>query len=313
MREGEQVVAIVEQVDATEEQQAISEINTGVMVTDMGSLRDWLALLDDDNAQQELLLTDIVKHANASSATVSAHLTRNVIEVTGVNTFSQLAGLERALQMNIAEKLMDQGVQLMDPARLDVRGELRVGKGVTIDVNVIIEGKVILGDGVAIGPNCIVRDSQVGNNTVIKANSIVEEAIVGDKCTVGPFARLRPGAELADEVTVGNFVEVKKSKLGKGTKASHLAYLGDATIGENVNVGAGTITCNYDGVNKHETHIGDGAFIGSNASLVAPVTVGPGSTIGAGSTITKDVDSQVLALGRGKQKSIANWQRPTKK
>ena len=272
-----------------------------------------LALLDDDNAQQELLLTDIVKHANASSATVSAHLTRNVIEVTGVNTFSQLAGLERALQMNIAEKLMDQGVQIMDPARLDVRGELRVGKGVTIDVNVIIEGNVILGDGVAIGPNCIVRDSQVGNNTVIKANSIVEEAIVGDKCTVGPFARLRPGAELADEVTVGNFVEVKKSKLGKGTKASHLAYLGDATIGENVNVGAGTITCNYDGVNKHETHIGDGAFIGSNASLVAPVTVGPGSTIGAGSTITKDVDSQVLALGRGKQKSIANWQRPTKK
>lgn len=313
LRRGDQVVAIVEEVDATTEQRSIKEINTGVMAAKARCLIDWLSRLDNNNAQQEYLLTDIVKHANEASAKVAGYIADDPIEVTGVNTFTQLAALERALQMKTAEELMEAGVRVMDPGRLDIRGNLKAGKGVVLDINVIIEGEVELGDDVTIGPHCVVRDSRIGNGSIIKANSVVEEATVGNDCSVGPFARLRPGAELADEVAVGNFVEIKKSKLGKGTKASHLAYLGDATIGEDVNIGAGTITCNYDGENKHETHIGDAAFIGSNSSLVAPVKIGPGSTIGAGSTITKDVDSQVLALGRGKQKQIANWQRPTKK
>jgi len=244
---------------------------------------------------------------------VKAYKTDDPVEVTGINTFSQLAGLERALQHKTAQQLMDQGVQLMDPARIDVRGNLVVGRGVSIDVNTIFEGEVTIGDDVAIGPNCVITDSQIGTGSVIKANSVLERAIVGERCSVGPFARLRPGAELEDEVAVGNFVEIKKTKLGKGSKASHLAYLGDSSIGAGANIGAGTITCNYDGVNKYETYIGDGAFIGSNSSLVAPVRIGAGATIGAGSTITKDVEANVLALGRGKQKSIANWQRPTKK
>jgi bifunctional UDP-N-acetylglucosamine pyrophosphorylase/glucosamine-1-phosphate N-acetyltransferase len=283
------------------------------MVADAAKLVSWLNQLTDDNAQKEFLLTDIVRYANNEGSVVKAYKTDDPVEVTGINTFTQLARLERTLQRLKALELMDQGVQLMDPERIDVRGNLTVGRGVSIDVNSIFEGEITIGDDVVIGPNCVITDSQIGTGSVIKANSVLEQTIVGDHCSVGPFARLRPGSELADQVAVGNFVEIKKSKLGKGSKASHLTYLGDSSIGAGVNIGAGTITCNYDGANKYQTYIGEGAFIGSNSSLVAPLNIGAGATIGAGSTITKDVDPNVLALGRGKQKSIANWQRPTKK
>jgi bifunctional UDP-N-acetylglucosamine pyrophosphorylase / glucosamine-1-phosphate N-acetyltransferase len=296
-----------------ERQRSIREINSGVMVADGRKLVSWLKQLTDDNAQKEFLLTDIVRYANSEGSIVKAYKTDDPFEVTGINTFSQLAGLERALQHKTAQQLMGRGVQLMDPARIDVRGNLVVGRGVSIDINAIFEGEVTIGDDVTIGPNCVIKDSQVGTGSVIKANSMLEQALVGERCSVGPFARLRPGAELEDEVAVGNFVEIKKSKLGKGSKASHLTYLGDSSIGADVNIGAGTITCNYDGVNKYQTCIGDGAFIGSNSSLVAPVSIGAGATVGAGSTITKDVEANELALGRGKQKSIANWRRPEKK
>ena len=311
IRDQQGVIGIKEEQDASDAQKKINEINTGIMVANSNDLCDWLSLLNNDNAQQEYLLTDIVEHANQAGATIGVCIAEEPMEVAGVNTFSQLAELERHVQKNIATELMAQGVRLMDPERLDVRGTLHVGKDVVIDINVIIEGEVHLGDRVAVGPNCVLRDSRVGAGTLIKANSVIEEATIGADCILGPFARLRPGTELADEVTVGNFVEVKKSKLGKGTKASHLAYLGDATIEDNVNIGAGTITCNYDGVNKHATHIGAAAFIGSNTSLVAPVKIGAGATIGAGSTITKDVASDTLALGRGKQKSVPGWQGPS--
>lgn len=313
IRDGERVTRIVEEKDASDAEQLITEINTGVMCASTAGLRDWLARLDSDNAQQEYLLTDIVEHANAAGCLVSAIKAKDPVEVTGINTFEQLANLERHYQMTRAKELMAQGVHLADPARVDIRGELTTGADVSIDVNVIFEGSVKLGDGVRIGPNCVIKDTVIGAGSVIKANSVTEGATIGSNCSVGPFARLRPGAVLADEVGIGNFVEVKKTTLGRGSKASHLAYLGDSTLGEGVNIGAGTITCNYDGVNKYETHIGDGAFIGSNSSLVAPVTIGAGSTVGAGSTITKDVDEQVLAIGRGKQVTISNWQRPQSK
>ena len=312
VREGEQVVRIVEEKDANETEKEINEINTGVMSAGTESLKNWLGRLDNNNAQQEYLLTDIVEHGNTDKARVTAIKVDDPIEVTGINTFEQLAALERALQMKTAEELMAEGVQVMDPARLDIRGNLTAGQGVKIDVNVVFEGDVTLGDDVQIGPNCVITDSTIGAGSVIKANSVLEEATVGDQCSVGPFARLRPGANLTTEVSVGNFVEVKKTTMGRGSKASHLTYLGDTIVGEEVNIGAGTITCNYDGVNKFETHIGDGAFIGSNSALVAPVSIGAGSTVGAGSTITKDVESQVLAVSRGKQIAVSNWQRPTK-
>jgi bifunctional UDP-N-acetylglucosamine pyrophosphorylase/glucosamine-1-phosphate N-acetyltransferase len=313
IRDGEKVLRIVEEKDTTDAERAIPEINTGVMSADAGGLLNWLGLLDNKNAQKEYLLTDIIEHANQADFRVGAYKSEDPVEVTGINTFAQLAALERALQNRNAETLMNEGVQVMDPARLDVRGNLTCGRGVCLDVNVIIEGEVILGDNVTIGPNCIIKDSNIGDGSTIKANSVVDEAVVGAGCSVGPFARLRPGSDLGDEVSIGNFVEVKKSKLGRGSKASHLAYLGDATIGEEVNIGAGTITCNYDGANKYETHIGDAAFIGSNSALVAPVKIGAGSTVGAGSTITKDVEAEVLVVGRGRQKSISNWDRPVKK
>jgi len=313
VRQGEQVVRIVEEKDADDTEKQIREINTGVMSAGTRHLKNWLGRLDNNNAQQEYLLTDIVEHGNADGAKVSAVKVDDPMEVTGINTFGQLAALERALQMNKAEEFMASGVQVMDPSRLDIRGTLSAGQGVKIDVNVLFEGDVTLADNVSIGPNCVITDSSIGEGSVIKANSVLEQATVGDHCSVGPFARLRPGAFLTSEVSVGNFVEVKKTTMGRGSKASHLTYLGDSTIGEEVNIGAGTITCNYDGVNKFQTNIGDGAFIGSNSSLVAPVSIGKGSTVGAGSTITKDVDADVLAVGRGKQISVKNWQRPTKK
>ena len=313
LRQDSRVLEIIEEKDANDQQRSIKEINSGVMVADAAKLVSWLNQLTDDNAQKEFLLTDIVRYANNEGSVVKAYKTDDPVEVTGINTFTQLARLERTLQRLKALELTDQGVQLMDPERIDVRGNLTVGRGVSIDVNSIFEGEITIGDDVVIGPNCVITDSQIGIGSVIKANSVLEQTIVGDHCSVGPFARLRPGSELADQVAVGNFVEIKKSKLGKGSKASHLTYLGDSSIGAGVNIGAGTITCNYDGANKYQTYIGEGAFIGSNSSLVAPLNIGAGATIGAGSTITKDVDPNVLALGRGKQKSIANWQRPTKK
>ena len=306
------IKAIVEEKDASDAEKQIREINTGVMAAEAASLKYWLNQLTDDNAQQEYLLTDIVRHATTGGSPVTACLTEYPLEVTGVNTYVQLAELERALQKQRATDLMLQGVQLMDPARLDIRGEVRAGPGVMIDINVILEGKVDLGEDVTIGPNCVIKDAVIEAGSEIRANTIIDGALVGAGSIVGPFARLRPGAELARSVHIGNFVEVKKSRLGEGTKANHLAYLGDATIGADVNVGAGTITCNYDGVNKHETRIGDGAFIGTNASLVAPVEIGAGSTVGAGSTITKNVEPEVLAVSRSKQVAVSNWQRPTK-
>jgi len=307
------VIAIVEERDATDEQRKIPEINTGGMVARASLLKQWLAQLDCDNDQKEYLLTDIVSIAAESGCKVAVYKTSEVIEVTGINNFEQLANLERDLQRKKASELMENGVHIVDPARFDLRGEVVTGKDVRIDINVILEGKVELADGVEIGPNCTIKDCTIGANTVIKANSVLDEAIIEADCRVGPFARLRPGTHLKKEVAVGNFVEIKKSTLGEGTKASHLSYLGDATIGASVNIGAGTITCNYDGVNKFETHIEANVFVGSNSALVAPVTIGEGSTIGAGSTITRDVEKEVLAVGRGKQRSISNWKRPVKK
>ena len=291
----------------------IPEINTGGMVANAGLLKGWLGQIDCDNDQNEYLLTDIVSTAARAGCKVSAYKTSEVIEVTGINNFEQLANLEREHQLQNARDLMQEGVHIVDPARFDLRGEVAAGKDVRIDINVILEGQVELGDGVEIGPNCTIKDCSIGSNSIIKANSVLEGAIIETDCSVGPFARLRPGAHLKKEVAVGNFVEIKKSTLGEGTKASHLSYLGDATIGPSVNIGAGTITCNYDGVNKFETHIEANVFVGSNSALVAPVTIGQGSTIGAGSTITRDVEKEVLAVGRGKQRSISQWQRPVKK
>lgn len=307
------VTAIVEERDATVEQKAIQEINTGGMVAKASLLSHWLTSLDCKNDQREYLLTDIVAIAANAGCKVSAYKTSEVTEVTGINTFEQLASLEKEHQGRNALKLMEQGVHIIDPSRFDLRGEVKVGKDIVIDINVILEGKVVLEDGVTIGANCIIKDSKIGRNTVIKPNSVIDETIVEADCSVGPFARLRPGTHLKKAVAVGNFVEVKKSTLGEGSKASHLAYLGDSTIGTSVNIGAGTITCNYDGVSKHETHIEDNVFVGSNASLVAPVTIGEGSTIGAGSTITRNVEGNVLAVSRGRQKIISHWQRPAKK
>ena len=311
--ENGQILAIVEEKDTSDSQKAISEINTGLMAADAAALKGWLARLDADNAQQEYLLTDIVLHANDEGRQVSAFKVGDPTEVSGVNTFAQLADLERRLQMDRTKELMERGVQVMDPARLDIRGVVTTGRGVSLDINVILEGEVELGDEVEVGPNCIIKDSKIEAGALIRANSIVEEAVVGAGSIIGPYARLRPGAELAEEVHIGNFVEVKKSSIGRGSKANHLAYLGDATIGCDVNIGAGTITCNYDGANKHQTTIGDRVFVGTNTSLVAPVELGEGSTTGAGSTITRDVEEDALAITRVKQTSVSNWKRPTKK
>lgn len=307
-----QVEAIVEERDASEAQRRIREINTGVMVGDASRIRGWLDETGRDNDQGEYLLTDIIRIAAAGGHKVKAVKSRAPGEVQGVNTLVQLAALEREYQRRQAECLMEAGVQLMDPARFDVRGTLDAGRGCRIDVNCVFEGECRLGNDVVIGPNCLVRDCTIGDGTEVRANSVVDGATIAANCTVGPFARIRPGTRLADSVSVGNFVEVKNAELDEGTKASHLSYLGDATIGAGVNIGAGTITCNYDGVNKHRTEIGDGVFVGSNTALVAPVTIGERSTIGAGSTITQGTPPDSLAVARGRQKNIENWKKPEK-
>ena len=313
IRENDNITAIVEHKDATDAQREIKEINTGMMMMSGVDLKRWLGELSNDNAQGEYYLTDVIAMAATEGKRIQSAQPQSAVEVEGVNNRLQLANLERALQRRQAEELMTNGVTLLDPARFDLRGQLETGNDVIIDVNVIVEGKVTLGSNVNIGANCILRNCTIADNAVIEANSIVEEASVGEACTVGPFARLRPGAVMQKNAKVGNFVEMKKAILGEGAKANHLIYLGDAEVGAKANIGAGTITCNYDGVNKSKTVIGENAFIGSNSSLVAPVNIGKGATVGAGSVITSTVDEDALAVARGKQRNIPNWPRPTKK
>ncbi|QAA00150.1 bifunctional UDP-N-acetylglucosamine diphosphorylase/glucosamine-1-phosphate N-acetyltransferase GlmU [Pseudoalteromonas sp. R3] len=313
IRENGKLVGIIEQKDATAQQLAIQEINTGIMAANGGLLKKWLGQLSNNNAQGEYYLTDIVAMAHQDGVEITSAQPDDAMEVEGANNRVQLAGLERAYQAWQAETLMLNGASLADPMRIDVRGEVTTGQDVQIDVNVVLEGQVELGDDVVIGPNCVLKNCKIGNGVVIKANTMIEDATVGDACTLGPFARLRPGAVMETDSHIGNFVEMKKSRLGKGSKANHLTYLGDAEIGEKVNIGAGTITCNYDGVNKSKTIIGDGAFIGSNSSLVAPVEIGKTATVGAGSVITTKVGDETLAVARGKQRNIDSWQRPVKK
>ncbi|AQQ69254.1 UDP-N-acetylglucosamine diphosphorylase/glucosamine-1-phosphate N-acetyltransferase [Microbulbifer agarilyticus] len=307
------VQAIVEQKDADADTLKITEINTGILAAPADLLALWLPELSNNNAQGEYYLTDVIARSVGEKIAVTGVIADDPNEVAGVNSRAQQAELERALQEENAENLMAAGVTLLDPARLDVRGTLSCGADVSIDINCVFEGEVTLGDGVKIGPNCLLKNCQLAAGTVLEANSIIEDASVGEACTIGPFARLRPGTELANGAKVGNFVETKKAKIGLGSKVNHLSYVGDAEVGEGVNIGAGTITCNYDGVNKSKTIIGDGAFIGSNSALVAPVTIGSGATIGAGSTITREVSADELAVARGKQRNIGGWQRPIKK
>ncbi|HAT40405.1 MAG TPA: UDP-N-acetylglucosamine diphosphorylase/glucosamine-1-phosphate N-acetyltransferase [Rheinheimera sp.] len=312
VRDNGKVVGIVEQKDANAEQLKITEVNSGIMAIPGAPLKRWLSALKNNNAQGEFYLTDIIAMANAEGVAIATAHPTNAIETEGANNRVQLAQLERAYQARKAEELMLNGANLRDPARIDVRGEVTVGSDVMIDVNVIFEGKVVLGNGVSIGANCILKDCTVGDNTEIKANTMVEASTIGADCSVGPFARIRPDSELADDSHVGNFVELKKTKLGKGSKANHLTYLGDSVIGSKVNIGAGTITCNYDGANKFQTTIEDGVFVGSNSSLVAPITLGQNVTVGAGSVVTKSVEAEQLVVARSKQVVISGWQRPQK-
>ncbi len=307
------VVGIVEQKDANPEQLAITEVNTGIMAMPTSHLIEWLPQLSSNNAQGEYYLTDLIAMAANAGISVQAQHPESEYEVQGVNNRRQLAELERWYQLQQANRLMDAGVTLADPTRIDVRGELIVGSDVEIDINFIAEGSVKIGSGVTIGPNCVIKDAVIGDNVEIFANSHIDGASVAAGCQIGPYARLRPGSDLAACAKAGNFVEIKKAKIGEGSKVNHLTYIGDAVIGKGANIGAGTITCNYDGVNKSLTEIGDNAFIGSNSSLVAPVKVGAGATIGAGSTITSEVGDEELSVARGKQRNIAGWQRPVKK
>ena len=313
IREQNQVVGIVEQKDASPEQLAVNEANTGILLANGGDLKRWLANLSSDNAQGEYYLTDIIAACHGEAKTIATAHPATAIEVEGANNRIQLAALERSYQLDQANELMLAGASLRDPARIDIRGQLTVGEEVVIDVNCIFEGEVNLGHGVQVGANCILKNCNIAANTVIKPHTMIEDSEVGEACSLGPYARLRPGSVMQNDSHVGNFVEMKKTILGTGSKANHLTYLGDAEIGDKVNVGAGTITCNYDGVNKSKTVIGDGAFIGSNSSLVAPVNIGKMATIGAGSVIAKDVAQDDLAVARGKQRNIAGWQRPLKK
>ena len=314
--QGDSVLAIVEQKDASPAQLQIQEVYSGIMAVPAKQLKTWLAKLDNKNAQAEYYLTDVVKWAVADGVKVVAHRIQDELQVTGVNSPQQLAQLERAYQLQKANELMLQGVRLADPARFDVRGELQCDADVEIDVNCVFEGQVRLGEGVRIGPNCVIANARIAAGAVIHAFTHIDGeklgVTVGEGALVGPFARLRPGAQLGADVHIGNFVEVKNSTLAKGAKANHLAYLGDATVGERVNYGAGSITANYDGANKHRTIIENDVHIGSNCVLIAPVTLGAGGTVGGGSTISKNTEPGALSVARGKQVSIANWKRPQK-
>lgn len=315
-RDGETVKAIVEHKDASPAQRAIQEIYSGIMAVPAKLLKTWLARLDNQNAQNEYYLTDIVKFAVADGVSVVAHQITDAVQVAGVNSPVQLAELERAYQSRRAYALMENGVRLADPARLDVRGHLHCGQDVSIDVNCIFEGNVVLGDGVRIGANCVIANAMIEAGAVIHPFTHIDGeklgVSVGSGALIGPFARLRPGTMLGENVHIGNFVEIKNSTLAHGAKANHLAYLGDATVGERVNYGAGSITANYDGANKHRTVMEADVHIGSNCVLVAPVTIGAGGTVGGGSTITKDTPAGALSVSRGRQVSVPNWNRPVK-
>jgi bifunctional UDP-N-acetylglucosamine pyrophosphorylase / glucosamine-1-phosphate N-acetyltransferase len=303
---------IVEHKDASKQELRIREVNTGIIAAPAKLLKKWLALVKNHNVQGEFYLTDVAAIAAKGKFNVLPLVALTEAEVLGVNDKVQLAQVEAAYRQQQARELMLAGVTLVDPTRLDVRGTVKVGRDVEFDVNLVLEGNVILGDRVRIGPNCVIRDCEIGSDTQVFANCVLDRAIIGPSCNIGPFARLRPGAALARSVHVGNFVEVKNTRLGEGSKANHLTYLGDALIGKDVNVGAGTITCNYDGVNKSQTHIEDGVFVGSGSMLVAPLRIGAGATIGAGSTITQDAPADMLTLARSRQVSIDGWTRPVK-
>jgi bifunctional UDP-N-acetylglucosamine pyrophosphorylase/glucosamine-1-phosphate N-acetyltransferase len=312
IRINQRIVRIVEQKDATESERAVQEVNTGILVAPTRALKIWLGKLSNNNAQQEYYLTDVIAMAVQDGIPIESAQPAHVWETLGVNSKLQLAELERIFQRNIANTLLDQGVTLADPNRVDVRGALRCGRDVSIDVGCVFEGEVTLGDGVSIGANCVIRDAKIDRGVTIKAFSHIDGATIGIDAQIGPYARLRPGTELGADVHVGNFVEIKNSQFDAHSKANHLAYVGDASVGARVNIGAGTITCNYDGANKHRTVIEDDAFIGSDTQLVAPVTVGKGATLGAGTTLTKDAPPDSLTVSRSKQISITGWQRPVK-
>ena len=275
-------------------------------------LKQWLANLKNDNSQGEYYLTDVIQMAVNEGIVIDSINPESVVEIQGVNNRQQLSELERYYQLIQAHHLMNQGVTLMDPHRFDLRGDLETGEDITIDINTIIEGSVSIGNNVTIGPNCLIRDVDIGDNVNIFSNCVIENAVIGKQCKIGPFARVRPDTRLAEDVQVGNFVEIKKSEIGKGSKINHLSYIGDSEVGKNTNIGAGTITCNYDGAHKHKTHIGDNVFVGSDTQLVAPVTIGNNVTIGAGTTVTKDVDKDMLAVSRAEQRMVKGWKRPKK-
>lgn len=309
VRENDTVKAIVEQKDASADQLLIQEINTGIMAVSQQHLSEWLPKLSSNNAQGEYYLTDIIAMASGQGIEITTAQPKFEQQVQGVNNRQQQAALERWNQRQLAEKLMIEGASLADPTRIDIRGSLSVGKDCFIDVNTVFEGDVTLADGVEIGPNCVIRSTSIGSGTRVEANSVIDGASIGENCSVGPFARIRPQSELKDNSKVGNFVETKKSVIGVGAKVNHLTYIGDTSVGSKANIGAGTITCNYDGVNKFKTEIGDGAFIGSNSSLVAPVSIGANAVVGAGSTITKDVEAGALSVARGKQITKSGWKK----
>ena len=308
-----QLRAIVEERDASEQQRGINEVNSGILVASAIELKDWLTRLSNDNAQGEYYLTDIIAMAVADGHSVESLTTGDEYEVQGVNDKLQLCMLERHFQMIQAQALLATGVTVMDPTRVDIRGDISYGRDLTIDVNVVLEGQIKLGNNVSIGANCLIKDATLGDDVTLLPGTIIDGAVIGNAATIGPYARLRPGTVLADKVKVGNFVETKKTVMGEGSKANHLAYIGDAELGAGVNIGAGTIFCNYDGVNKHTTTLGDDVFVGSNSVLVAPVELENGVFVAAGSVINRAVPSDNLAVGRAKQRNVAGWKRPVKK
>ncbi|MBS1270519.1 MAG: Bifunctional protein GlmU [Gammaproteobacteria bacterium] len=307
-----QVIRIVEDMEAGGGERSITEVNTGFIAAPSERLAGWLSRVGSENSQGEYYLTDVVQLAVRDEVPVRDVSAENPWDVTGVNKGSELALLEREFQKRRALELADRGVTVLDPYRLDMRGEVEVGSDCMFDANVVMEGPVRMGNNVQVGANCILSDVRIGNNVLIKPNSVIEKTVIGDSATIGPFARVRPGTQIAEHVHVGNFVELKNAQLSTGAKVNHLSYVGDSSVGERSNVGAGVITCNYDGAHKHRTVVGDDAFIGSNSQLVAPVRIGSGATVGAGSTITEDVPENALALGRARQRNIQGWKRPPK-
>lgn len=307
------ILRIVEDRDATPAELAIHEINTGMMVVNAARLKSWLGRLENNNSQGEYYLTDVIRMAVDEGIVIASTRPESIQEILGVNSRAQLAELERYYQLVQANFLMTEGVTLMDPQRFDLRGNLEVGRDITIDINVIIEGSVSIGNDVTIGANCIIRDADINDGVTILPNCVIENAVIGKACRIGPFARIRPQTRLAEGVHIGNFVELKQTEVGIGSKINHLSYVGDTEVGKNVNVGAGTITCNYDGANKHKTIIEDDVFIGSDTQLVAPVRIGKGVTIGAGATVTKDVEAGALVHNKFERRIVKNWKRPTKK